>query len=229
MGFDQCPPVAETTRLWFIRHGEVESPYVGTFLGTTDVGLSEVGRHQAQAVSGFLEPMELDAIITSPLRRAVDTATPTATARGIEPVKAEWAMEMHFGAWEGRQWADIEQDDPDFAKAWQGDPGSIPCPDGDAADDFARRVQDGLAELLREYRGQAVALFAHAGTNRAILSAVTRRPYMESFVFSQDYGSVNAAGWDPETGHGQIAMLNVVPGPPSEMHGDGGRRVGGSA
>lgn len=225
MRFDQCPSVADPTRLWFIRHGEVETPYIGTFLGSTDVGLSDVGQHQAQAISGFLDAMELDAVLTSPLKRAADTAAPTAEARGLDAINVPWAKEMHFGAWEGRSWEDIEADDPDFAKAWQGNPGSTPCPDGDTADQFAAHVQEGLVNTLREYQGKAIALFAHAGTNRAILSAVTGRPYMESFVFSQDYGSVNAAAWDLETGSGQIAMLNVVPGPPSEMNGDGGRRL----
>ncbi len=214
-----------TTRLWFIRHGEVEAPYVGTFLGRTDIGLSEVGRHQAQAVAGFLEPMHLDAVLSSPLSRAANTAAPLCTVRGTSLETVDWAREMDFGSWEGKSWHEIVAMDAEFAEAWQKDPGPTACPGGDQADAFAERVQEGLRDMLDEFAGRAVALYAHAGTNRAILSAITERPYMESFVFSQDYGCVNAAGWDVEHGHGQVAMLNVVPGPPSAANGDGGRQV----
>lgn len=211
------------TRLWFIRHGEVEAPFVGTFVGSTDVALSDVGRHQAQAVASFLEPMELDALLSSPLRRARTTAVPTERATGLRATQATWAQEMHFGDWEGKSWPDIEAADPEGANAWQADPANIACPGGDAAGEFAERVQAGLAEMLDEFRGRAVALFAHAGTNRAILSAITQRPYMESFLFAQDYGCVNAAAWDGP--QGQVALLNAVPGPKSEDNGDGGRSV----
>lgn len=224
MRFPMCLIVA-TTRLWFIRHGEVEAPYVGTFLGSTDAGLSDVGQHQGQAIAGFMDAMELDAVLSSPRKRAMQTAFPTAQVRDIGIETVDWAKEMHFGQWEGLTWPEIVKRDADFAAGWQADPGATACPDGDVADEFAARVQAGLADLLDEHKGNAVALFSHAGTNRAILSAVTGRPYMESFAFSQDYGCVNAAGWDVESGHGQIAMLNVVPGPPSEHNGDGGRNV----
>jgi broad specificity phosphatase PhoE len=225
MRFPQSPTVAEVTRLWFIRHGEVETPYIGTFLGSTDVGLSDLGRHQAQAIAGFMESMELDAVLSSPLSRAANTAAPTCTSRGSKLETVDWAKEMHFGTWEGKHWPEIELADPEFAGSWQANPWDTACPDGDVPNEFAERVQAGLTETMQEFAGRSVALFAHAGTNRAIISAVTGRPYCESFAFSQDYGSVNAGGWDVESGHGQIAMLNVVPGPPSEAHGDGGRRV----
>lgn len=216
--------MGDLTRLWFIRHGEVEAPFVGTFVGSTDVSLSEMGRHQAQAVASFMEPMELDAIITSPLQRARTTAVPLHRTSGIQPEVRDWAAEMHFGDWEGRSWLDIEAEDPKFAAKWQGDPGTIPCPNGDTADGFAARVHAGLHDLLEEFRGRAVALFAHAGTNRAVLAEAVQMPYMQTFRFAQDYGCINAAAWDGAD-NGQVALLNAVPGPKSEDNGDGGRSV----
>lgn len=216
--------MAALTRVWFIRHGEVDAPFVGTFLGSTDVPLSEVGKHQGEAIAHFLEPMELDAVLTSPLRRARETGMATAKSLGVEPLTQDWAKEMHFGTWEARSWDDIVSQDPAFAQTWQENPGETPCPDGDTANDYCASVQQGLAETLDEFRGRAVALFAHAGTNRAILSHITGRPYMESFVFAQDYGCVNAAAWDG-SGAGQLALMNAVPGPKSESNGDGGRAV----
>lgn len=198
---------------------------MGAFVGTIDVQISDTGQAQAQALATFLEHAELDAVLTSPRARARATAAPLARLRGLDVEVRDGLAEMDFGAWEGKHWPDIEALDPPFAKRWQHDPGSIPCPDGESANQFASRVQDELHGILDEFEGRSVALFAHAGTNRAILSHVTQRPYMESFCFAQDYGCANAAAWDPETRFGQVALLNHVPGPRSDQHGDGARQV----
>lgn len=214
---------AVTTQAWFIRHGEVEAPFVGAFVGSTDVGLSETGLAQAEGIARFLEDAEVDAIVASPKQRAQLTAGPLAEKKGIPIITREDLAEMHFGDWETKFWEDIEAEDPQFAARWQSDPGTIACPNGETANGFALRVQDELARILREYEGKTVAIFCHAGVNRAILSHVTRRPYMESFHFAQDYGCVNAGAWDLEHGVGQIAMMNYVPGPRSNTQGDGPR------
>lgn len=209
------------TRLWFIRHGEVEPPYVGTFVGRLDVGLSPVGQHQAAAVAAYLADAELDALLASPRKRAIDTARPLAQGRGDTIEARACFAEMDFGDWEGLAWPDIAARDPHYAKTWQGDPEANACPGGESAGAFCQRVQAGLADLLEEFQGRTVALFGHAGVNRAVLAQVLRRPYMEAFTFAQDYGCLNAASWDPPTGFAQIALVNAVPGPRSRDQGDG--------
>lgn len=217
--------MSKPTAIWFIRHGEVEAPHVGAFVGRIDISLSDLGHAQARGVAHFLREAEVDAIIASPRQRARLTADPLAEATGLNVEVRDPFAEMHFGDWEGKHWPEIEELDPDFAHKWRHDPATIPCPGGETANDFAARVQQGLHDTLEEFEGRQIALFAHAGTNRAVLSHVTQRPYMESFCFAQDYGCVNAAAWDPETGFGQVALVNHVPGPRSDEHGDGGRKV----
>lgn len=219
-------PVPGLTRLWFARHGEVEADLVGRFVGAgTDVRLSDTGRHQAEAIAAYLEDGRIDAVVASPLRRALDTAAPLAKKHGLEVDIRPGFREMEFGDWEGLSWDDIEAADPDYAATWQADPGDNPCPGGETANGFCARAQEALAELLEEYAGRDLALFGHAGTSRAVLAQLLGRPYLEAFTFAQDYGCLNAAAWDPETGFGQIAMVNFVPGPRSTDNGDGGRRI----
>lgn len=213
------------TALWFMRHGEVQNGMVGAFVGRKDVALCDVGHKQAQGIATFLEQAHVDAVVSSPRIRALDTAKPLAETKGLGIDVRDPLAEMDFGDWEGRFWEDIEAEDPEFAHKWQHDPGAIPCPGGETANSFAARVQEDLEKVRQEYSGQTVAVFAHAGTNRAILSQITGRPYMESFAFAQDYGNVSAAAWDENTGFGQVAIWNHVPGPRSVEHGDGGRSV----
>lgn len=213
------------TRIWFLRHGEVEAPYVGTFTGETDVALSDVGRHQAAALASLLGDAEVDAIVASPRGRALDTAAPFAGARDLRIEVRDDLREMHFGRWETKTWLEIERDDPHGAAGFHVDADIRRFPDGEDTEGFAARVGAAFDDLVDEFRGRAVAVFGHAGTNRVFLSRLTGLPYLRTFVFAQDYGCANAAAWDDEAAHGQVALVNFVPGPRSEAHGDGGRRV----
>lgn len=207
------------TRLWFTRHGEVEAPWVGTFLGTKDVGLSDLGRHQAEAIAKYLEDAPIDAIVSSPRKRALDTAAPLARSKGMKLDVRKRLGEMDFGAWEGLAWDAIKQRDPDFANRWMADPAKVPCPEGESCDDFFARATAEVGALLDEYKGRTVVLSGHAGVNRCILGHVLKRTYLEMFQFAQDYGCVNAVGWGAE-GFGQVALLNFVPGPRAKHQGD---------
>lgn len=207
------------TRLWFCRHGEVEAPWVGTFIGSTDVGLSDLGRHQAEAISAYLEPAPVDAVLSSPRKRALDTISAVARAKEHKLDIRKDLAEMHFGKWEGKSWEDIVALDADHAKTWEKDPANTAPPGGETANDFAERVARGVEDVVKEYKGRSVVVGAHAGTNRGIMAAILGRPYMEMFSFAQDYGCVNAVGWLPEGGFGQVALVNFVPGPPSQRHG----------
>jgi alpha-ribazole phosphatase len=209
----------QTTRLWFLRHGEVEEHMVGTFIGTTDVGLSSLGRHQGEAIAKYLEDAPLDAILSSPRKRALDTIAPLARSKGMKLDVRKGLGEMHYGDWEGLQWNQIQSGWPDLAKSWAEDPATIPTPGGESCDIFYARVEAELNKILDEFKGRSIAIQAHAGTNRCILSHVLKRPFLDCMQFAQDYGCVNAVGWTPE-GYGQVALVNFVPGPRAEKQGD---------
>ncbi len=210
----------DPTRLWFLRHGEVESPWVGKFIGRTDVGLSPLGHHQAEALKEYLRDAAVDGLVTSPRRRSRDTLSPLAKHLGVKPHIHEGFGEMDFGEWEGLDWSEIVARDGAVAREWEKDPATIPPPGGESGDLFYERIEGALEELRSEFRGRSVVLAAHAGTNRAILAHLLKRPYMDCFVFAQDYGCVNAVGWDSSSGFGQVARVNFVPGPKAQEQGD---------
>ncbi|HLF16895.1 MAG TPA: histidine phosphatase family protein [Candidatus Thermoplasmatota archaeon] len=210
----------DPTRLWFLRHGEIEERFVGTILGSTDVGLSPLGRHQAEAVKEYLKEAPLDAIVASPLRRARDTVAPLAAARGIPVEVRKGFAEMDFGQWDGLTWEAVKAKDGEKAIAWERDPATVAPPGGESADMFFARIEGELTRLLQEFKGRSVVLGGHSGVNRAILAHILKRPYMDCFAFAQDYGCLNAAGWSAETGFGQVALVNFVPGPRAKAQGD---------
>lgn len=213
--------VAHPTRLWFLRHGEVESPWVGRFIGTSDVALSSLGRHQGEAIRAYLEDAPVDAIVSSPRRRALETIAPLAKAKGMKIDVRKPFGEMDYGEWEGLDWEQILARDREFAQKWQADPATLCPPGGESCDLFQQRVSSGVEALADEFRGRSIVLAGHAGTNRAILGHVLRRPFMECFAFAQDYGCLNAVGWSQDVpGFGQVALVNFVPGPRAVHQGE---------
>lgn len=225
--------MAAPTRLFFFRHGEVAAPHVGAFVGKTDVALSPVGHHQAEALAHYLEDAPLDAIVASPRRRALDTAAPLARRKGMKlDVRAAFA-EMDFGHWDGLHWHEIMARDADGAVHWQGDVMGRPCPGGESGQAFADRVHAALEAVLEEFAGRTVAVAGHAGVSRAILSHALGMPYVRTFAFGADYGSLNAAAYGdwgrPEAAWSQVALVNFVPGPRSVDQGDGKREGAGEA
>lgn len=193
---------------------------MGTFIGTTDVGLSDLGRHQAEAIRAYLEPAPVDAILCSPRKRSLDTISPLARAKGHKLDVRKGLAEMHFGTWEGKSWEEILALDADHAARWEQDPGNTQPPGGgESANEFAARIKATLEDIVKEYKGRSIVMASHAGTNRGVLAAILGRPYMEMFSFAQDYGCVNAVGWLTGGGFGQVALVNFVPGPPSKRHG----------
>lgn len=209
----------QPTRLWFLRHGEAEEGRAGQFIGRTEAELSPLGKHQAEAIKAYLEDAQVDAIVSSPRKRAKETVRPLASKLGRIVDTRPGFAEMDFGDWEGLGWKEIEARDEQLAAKWQADPGDIPCPNGESGNQFSARIDAALAQLLAEFKGRSVVLAGHAGTNRAVLGNILGRPYMECFAFVQDYGCLNAAAWTPE-GQGQIALVNFVPGPRSTHPGN---------
>lgn len=210
--------MAQATRVLFCRHGEVRPDMVGSFLGRTDVPLSDLGRHQAEAIGAYLGEAPIDAVVVSPLKRALDTAAPLVRALGQKLEVRRDFREMDYGEWDGLHWPQIEEKDPAFSRQWQQDPQGLSCPGGESGQAFQDRVAAALDGLLQEFAGRQVALVSHAGVNRVILAELLGRRFVDAFVFVQDYGCVNAAAWGEHGGH--VALVNFVPGPKAAKTGD---------
>src|SRR5690348_10629004 len=85
--------------IWLIRHGETEWSVTGQHTGRTDLPLTEAGERHAAAIGRYLSGKRFDLVLTSPLRRARDTARLAGfgEAAQIEPELHEW----DYGAYEG--------------------------------------------------------------------------------------------------------------------------------
>jgi len=149
------------TRLIVIRHGETEWNREKRMQGTTDTPLSDVGRIQARALGKRLAGRGFDALYSSDLSRARDTARAIAEQTGRELVVDPRLQERRFGIFEGLLAAEIIARYPEeHARFASRDP-DYEVPGGESASAFARRCLGCLAEIAGRHRGAEVVVVTH--------------------------------------------------------------------
>lgn len=181
------------SRLVLIRHAEPDESVRGRSYGSLDVPLSAAGRQQAEALVQALEDVEIDAIFTSPLRRARETAAPLATARRLQPVAHEGLRELSFGELDGRTYADIERERPELYQSWMTDPTGTRFPGGETFAELRERALAAAAEVRASHNTAAVV--AHGGVTRAILADALAMPDEAIFRLDQPYGAISVVDW----------------------------------
>jgi broad specificity phosphatase PhoE len=162
--------------LYLARHGQSQTNHQGLVTGQLDVGLSDKGLQQSQALAECLRDVPLAAVYTSTLQRTLATAAPTAQAQGLTIERLGALDEIHMGELQGR-FRD-ERDAPAQAlwAQWQADPWGYTVPGGESMAAFTRRVEGALEHLLQRHRGQTILVVGHRATNRVILGTLLGWP-----------------------------------------------------
>ena len=152
-----------TTRVLLIRHGETAWNVDARIQGHLDIELNDKGRWQAQQLAASLAMEKIDAIYSSDLSRAFETATAVARRQGREVNIEPLLRERHFGIFQGRQFKEVEKEMPEQAARWrQRDPDF--CPEGgESIRLFYARCVDTAARLAAAHPDQTIALVAHGG------------------------------------------------------------------
>lgn len=157
------------------RHGATPRSEPEQHLGQRiDIELSQRGREAATALGRRLEGVQFERVISSPLRRAQETAALAVPGARVE-TDARLA-EMDYGEWEGLTYEQIDERDAELRDAWERDPATLACPGGESGSDVARRVHSFLDELVESAeaagadRDTHVLAVAHSTTNRILLA-----------------------------------------------------------
>jgi len=166
-------------RVVLLRHGQTDYNVAGRMQGHIDSHLSEVGRAQAVQAAPVLATMHFDRIISSDLRRAVDTAGIVAEAIGL-PVKFDARLrETHLGEWQGRGVAEVDADYPGQISDWRSDPRWTP-PGGESRVDVVARSLPVVEEIDDEFADepgeQSLLLVAHGGMIAGMVSGLLDLP-----------------------------------------------------
>jgi len=150
-------------RLWLVRHGATVNNAEARFTGQTDIGLSETGRFQVELLAARLEEMSFDAIVSSDLKRAQQTAIPIATACKETVIWDRRMREIAMGEWEGRTLHDVRSSDPERFERWQSMPADNPPPGGESLRDVLARVAAAFESCYSRFPDGDVLWVTHGG------------------------------------------------------------------
>lgn len=183
------------TALFLIRHSEPAAWARQLCHGTLDVPLSDDGAIQARRIGGRLRDVRLDAVYSSPLSRALATASAVAGSHGLPPVIREDLAEIDFGAFEGRTFDEIAASHPDLYSQWMREPARMRFPGGESFDDLRERATSEVGRIRREHEGGSVAVVTHGGVIRAVLADVLGVDGGRAFRIDQSWGGMSLVEW----------------------------------
>ncbi|PYN36740.1 MAG: hypothetical protein DME01_07110 [Candidatus Rokuibacteriota bacterium] len=182
--------VSPGTLIYLFRHGEVVLADTRRFIGHLDVPLSPLGERQSAAQAARLASVKLAALYTSDLTRARRTGEIIGAPHGLVPTVVPALREMAMGRWEGLTAAAIQRDEPAKFAEWMANVGEFPFPDGESVPDLEARAWPAFESIAGAHAGQAIAIVAHGGTNRALLCRALGLPPGRLLSMGQDYGAL---------------------------------------
>lgn len=195
------------TRLFLLRHGQVEGHHEKRYNGQVNVALTELGKVQLQRSCQLLAAQPLAAVYSSDLDRCVYGAQLLAAQHGLAARQLASLRELDIGDWEGRTWQELMTDYPEAWQARLQDIVNFRVPGGESFQDAAERVRGALGALLAEHAGADLALVAHGGVNRIILLDAIGAPLDQAFSIEQDYGCLNVIDYFAD-GNSVVRLLN---------------------
>ncbi|WP_310632320.1 histidine phosphatase family protein [Paraburkholderia sp.] len=221
-----------TTQILFIRHGETAWNRIKRIQGHIDIPLAESGVEQAQRLAAKIAQatqagVRLDAVWSSDLMRAQQTAQPIADALGLPLQLTEGVRERNYGAFQGHDSDEIAERFPDEYAHWQTrDPGFEP-PEGESQRAFYHRVLHALEPILAKHPEGRIAVVAHGGVLDCIYRFANSIELAAPRAWSLLNTSVNVVDFTRDGGvtHAQVVNWGDVSHLPSASDDDGLKRA----
>jgi 2,3-bisphosphoglycerate-dependent phosphoglycerate mutase len=183
-------------KLFCVRHGETLFNLAGRIQGQADSELSPLGRRQCQAVAEALAGVECDALFSSPLSRALESAQLIAEKFGLEVRLEPRLMEINAGIFQGHSWAEIDAKFPKDAARWRSQDPDYRIPGGESRRDLMERSRAAFESIRGSGAGYAIVV-AHGGSLSAAFKAMLDIPPRRN-PFSLGNGSISTAAWESE-------------------------------
>ncbi len=163
------------TKIILVRHGQSIGNLTRTFLGHTDLDLSELGYKQAEATANHLKSEKIDKIYSSDLKRAYNTALFHAKLRNLEVISSEKLREAYAGDWENNN-VDylIEHWGRElFEKQWKASFGTFTFPGGENVRAAGERFYEEIVRICNDNPDKTILVAAHAAVIRSFCGIIS--------------------------------------------------------
>jgi broad specificity phosphatase PhoE len=159
------------TTIMLIRHGETDWNVEEVFRGRADIELNEAGVKQAQLLARFLEGVPMEAVYSSPLKRALRTAEIVAAPHGLDVIATQELVDFHFGAWQGMSHDAVRDEFKALYYEWLKNPHRVRILGGETLDEVKRRAGRLINEVIATNAG-TVALVSHRVIHKVIICSL---------------------------------------------------------
>ena len=161
------------TTLILVRHGFSVANAERRLAGVTDFELSPIGFKQAELVGKYIyQNFKVDAIYSSDMTRACQTAAPAAELFSLPIIKNKEFRELYVGDWEGMAYTDIAEQYPTEFLVWKNDHAHSRTPNGESVREVYERVCPAILKTVKENPDKCILIVSHATSIRSFKSMV---------------------------------------------------------
>lgn len=207
-------PGGPPTRLILVRHGETDHTTEKRFSGglaSANPGLNETGREQVRATAEWLAPVadEIDVVISSPVRRTLESAQILAEVLGNREIEVEDGFaEMEFGAWDGMTFLEVAEKHKDDLDRWLGSLDDAPH-GGESFRAVEERVLGALERVLTTHSGKTVAVVSHVTPIKTLVAHALEAPLLSIYRMELSPASVTVLSWFGGGPEGDVPMASM--------------------
>ena len=154
-----------------VRHGETEWNVKQVFRGRIDIELSETGMKQAELLAEYLRDIKVEAIYSSPLKRALQTAEVIARYHRLNVEIVPSLIDFDFGRWQGLSRQEVKDKYKELYAEWLENPLRVRMPDGEELDEVRKRALGVVENIIAEHEDTAI-LVSHRVVNKVLICAL---------------------------------------------------------
>jgi broad specificity phosphatase PhoE len=159
------------TELILARHGETAWNVEEVFRGRIDVELNETGQRQAELLAEYLSEQKIEAVYSSPLKRAARTAEAVARRHKLRVEIVNGLTDCDFGQWQGLHLKEVRDKYSQLYQQWAESPQLVKLPGGESLDEVRERALAVVNGVTAKHRGRVV-LVSHRVVNKVLICAL---------------------------------------------------------
>ena len=193
------------TTIILARHGETEWNVAEIFRGRIDVDLNETGVKQAELLAEYLSNFRIDAVYSSPLKRALKTAETIAGYHKLNIEIVPGLIDFDYGEWQGLPHQEVKARYRELYAEWLNSPDKVKMPSGESLSDVRERAMGVVDSIIVRHKG-TVVLVSHRVVNKILICALLGLDNSRFWNIKQDTGSITTFLY--ENGHFTLAEHN---------------------
>jgi len=183
------------TEIILVRHGETEWNTQQIFRGRIDIELNETGIRQAELLAKHLSQLEIHAIYSSPLKRALKTAETIASYHNLNVEIAPGLIDFDFGEWQGRPHQEVKDNYKELYVKWIKHPHQVKMRGGESLDDVRKRAISVVDNVISKYEG-TIALVSHRVVNKVLICTLLGLDNSHFWNIKQDVGGITTFSYE---------------------------------